>query len=101
MQSLSYSLKQVAIKKDNRNKYEFQAYGNRLAEEFKDFSKRSLYIKLAKFSKRELLEEARLFALAQDNNPNKAKAFMWKLGELKKAEKQKKEVCYSGGSQDA
>ena len=89
MQSLSQALGKV-LTKDNRNKYEFQAYGNRLAEEFKDFSKRSLYIKLAKFTPRNLLEEARLFALAQDNNPNKAKAFMWKLAELKKLRKEEK-----------
>ena len=91
MKSFSEALNNIQLKKDVRNTYEFQAYGNRLAEELVDPTKRSLYIKLAKSTDRNLLEKARLFALSQDRNPNKAKAFMWKLTELKKELKDKNE----------
>ena len=74
----------IKVKKDQRNTYEYQAYGNRLAEELGDISKRSLYIKLAKTTDRNLLETARLFALSNEKNPTKGKIFMWKLSELKK-----------------
>lgn len=69
---------------DTRNKHEFQAYGNRLAEELEDPSHRSLYIKLAKEEDRSLLEQAREFVVGQENVSTKGKLFMWKLGELKK-----------------
>ena len=75
----------LKLKKDQRNAYEYQAYGKRLAEELADPSHRSLYIKLAKTTDRNLLETARLFALSNEKNPTKGKIFMWKLGELKKA----------------
>ena len=75
----------LKLKKDQRNAYEYQAYGNRLADELCDPSHRSLYIKLAKTTDRNLLETARLFALSNEKNPTKGKIFMWKLGELKKA----------------
>jgi hypothetical protein len=74
----------IKVKKDQRNAHEYQAYGNRLAEELSDTSKRSLYIKLAKTTDRNLLETARLFALSNEKNPTKGKIFMWKLSELKK-----------------
>lgn len=77
----------LKLKKDQRNAYEYQAYGNRLADELADPSHRSLYIKLAKTTDRNLLETARLFALANEKNPTKGKIFMWKLGELKKNNK--------------
>jgi hypothetical protein len=77
----------LKVKKDQRNAYEYQAYGNRLADELADPSHRSLYIKLAKSTDRNLLETARLFALSNEKNPTKGKIFMWKLGELKKATK--------------
>ncbi len=72
------------VKPDRRNSYEYQAYGNRLAEEFGDLKHRALYIKLAKFENRVLLEKAREAAIASDVL-NKGKIFMWKLTELKKA----------------
>jgi cobalamin-dependent methionine synthase I len=77
----------LKVKKDQRNAYEYQAYGNRLADELADPSHRSLYIKLAKSTDRNLLETARLFALSNEKNSTKGKIFMWKLGELKKATK--------------
>lgn len=69
---------------DYRNKYEYQAYGNRLADELSDPKHRALYIKLAKTENRVLLEKAREVAIASDVM-NKGKIFMWKLTELKKA----------------
>lgn len=90
MKSFNQISTSINIKKDNRNKHEFQAYGNRLAEEFSDTSKRSLYIKLAKSTDRSILETARLFAHGNPGN-SKAKSFMWKLNELNKEFKEKKE----------
>lgn len=66
-------------------KHEFQDYGYRLARELSDLQHRSLYIKLAKDEKRELLEMARLFVSDYRGAKSKAKVFMWKLGSLKDA----------------
>jgi len=90
MKSINQISTSINLKKDNRNKHEFQAYGNRLAEEFSDTTKRSLYIKLAKSNDRNVLESARLFAHGNPGN-SKAKSFMWKLNELKKESKKIKE----------
>jgi hypothetical protein len=84
MKSLGDIATSIKVKKDQRNTYEYQAYGNRLAEELGDTSKRSLYIKLAKSTDRGILETARLFALSNEKNPTKGKIFMWKLNELTK-----------------
>ncbi len=72
------------LKGDHRNKYEYQAYGNRLAEELSDPKHRSLYIKLAKEEERELLDRAREFALGKEDASTKGRLFMWKLTELRK-----------------
>lgn len=73
---------------DKRKKYvkkEYQAYGLQLAEEFNDWKNKSLYIRLAKNTDRQLLEKARLFV--KDQSPglikSPARLFMWKLKELK------------------
>ena len=68
---------------DTRNKHEFQAYGNRLSEEFGDPKHRALYIKLAKEENRALLEQARDFVNRQDHAKTKGRLFMWKLKQLK------------------
>ena len=63
---------------------EFQDYGYRLAESLNDLPHKSLYIKLAKETPRELLEEAKNFVKdARADSPGRL--FMWKLGVLKKA----------------
>jgi hypothetical protein len=87
MKSFADIATSIKVKKDQRNAYEYQAYGNRLADELGDPTKRSLYIKLAKTTDRNLLETARLFALSNEKNPTKGKIFMWKLTELKKGQK--------------
>lgn len=84
MKSISDILHKKDLKSDHRNKYEFQAYGNRLAEELGEPSKRSLYIKLAKNENRNLLEAAREYVLGSEKATTKGKLFMWKLNELKK-----------------
>jgi hypothetical protein len=84
MKDIGKIIKDKDLKGDHRNKYEFQAYGNRLAEELGDPQHRSLYIKLAKEEKRELLERAREYVLRSENATTKGKLFMWKLSELKK-----------------
>lgn len=75
---------------EKRKKYvkkEHQAYGLQLAEELDDWKNKSLYIRLARDTDHQLLEKARLFV--KDCNPgtvkSKARLFMWKLAELKKA----------------
>ncbi len=84
MEKIGKLLKNKGLKGDVRNKHEFQAYGNRLAEEFNDIKHRSLYIKLAKTEDRALLEVAREFVLGSEKATTKGRLFMWKLNELKK-----------------
>lgn len=69
---------------------EFQDYGYRLAEELNDLEHKALYIKLAKELPRRILEEARNFVKSAYGTRNQAKLFMWRLGQLKKEQKQKK-----------
>lgn len=64
--------------------YEFQYYGNYLAEKLDDLQHTTLYIKLAKDIDRALLERALNFVRGTSRVRNKAGLFMWKLGELKK-----------------
>jgi hypothetical protein len=85
MKSLQDILKTKDFTGDTRNKHEFQAYGNRLAEELRDPKHRVLYIKLAKEEDRNLLEQAREFVVGQRKIETPGKLFMWKLSELKKA----------------
>jgi hypothetical protein len=91
MQSVADILKQKQInpKIKAHNKYEFQAYGNRLAEELNDEVHRALYIKLAKTTDRKLLDAAREFVLGSEKATTKGKLFMWKLAQLKEAQKSK------------
>lgn len=80
-------LKNKKLTRNYRNTYEFQAYGNMLAEKFNDTKHRTLYIKLAKTTERKYLEIAKEFALGTGATTNKAKAFMWKLNELRNTKK--------------
>lgn len=91
MNKISDILKKRSFDPDHRNKYEFQAYGNRLAEELNDTRHRALFIKLAKTEDRSLLEAARLYALGSEKISDKGKIFMWKLTELKKEKQLKPE----------
>ena len=71
-------------KKEAQLYYEFQYYGNLLAEKLNDQEHHaSLYMKLAKEIDRSLLEQALDFVRGSANVKNKAGLFMWKLGKLK------------------
>jgi hypothetical protein len=97
MQSIGDILDKKSVTSDHRNKYEFQAYGNRLAEEFSDTKHRSLYIKLAKEEDRNLLEAARIYVMGAEKITQKGRLFMWKLSELKKEKTENKDKVEDGG----
>ena len=84
MQRVSKILKDKRIIPNYRNKYEFQAYGNRLADDLSDGKHRTLYIKLARETDRKLLEIAREFVMKNEHTTTRGKLFMWKLAQLKK-----------------
>ena len=90
--------KDLHQKLEKRKKYvknEYQAYGLELAEEMDEWSKRAMYIRLAKNTPRNLLEKARYFVKDQPRGKIKTpgKLFLWKLKELKdEAEKEKKKT---------
>lgn len=84
MENLADIIKKKVVVADHRNKYEFQAYGNKLAQELNDKKHLSLYIKYAKEKDRALLDSALSYALDNAKEKSKARAFMWKLTELSK-----------------
>ena len=89
MKNISKILQKSPHNRDHRNSYEFQAFGNRLAEELGEPGRRAMYIKLAKKEDRGLLETAREYVLKQENATTKGKLFMWKLKQLKEEKKEK------------
>lgn len=88
MKDISELIKSKKLVRDHRNSYEYQAYGNKLAEDLNDLSHRALYIRMAKNENRDLLEVARIFVTSQEKAATKGKLFMWKLKQLKDAKKQ-------------
>ena len=79
---------------EDKDKYisrEFQKYGYELAKELVDLKSTSLYIKLAKESPRGLIESAKNFVKDAANVKSKPRLFMWKLQQLKKEAKAKKQ----------
>jgi len=92
VQGISDIIKNKGFTRDVRNTYEFQAYGNRLAQELGDLQHRTLYIKLAKTEDRNLLEVAREYVMRSEHATTKGKLFMWKLSELKKQLQEKQIV---------
>ena len=84
MENIGNILRSKKLSRDYRCSHEFQAYGNRLAEELGDKKHRSLYIKLAKNEDRSILEEARASVLESRNAKTKGRLFMWKIGQIKK-----------------
>ena len=63
---------------------EFQVYGVYLCEALDDTKHYSLYMRLAKNTKRSLLEEALAFCKEYRSVKSKPKLFMWKLKKLKR-----------------
>ncbi|MBI5151682.1 MAG: hypothetical protein HZA34_03865 [Candidatus Pacebacteria bacterium] len=76
---------------------EFQDYGYRLAVELNDLDHTSLYIRMAKTVDRGILEQARTFVL-DANARNRARLFMWKVGELKRSKNGVGEKKRGGGT---
>lgn len=70
---------------------EFQDFAYRLARELDDLEHKSLYFKMAKVEKREVLERALSF-VSDARAKNKGALFMWKVKQIKdeKTEKDKK-----------
>jgi hypothetical protein len=64
---------------------EFQDFGYRLALELNDLAHKSLYMRLAKKESRAMLEDALSFVSDAPSVKSKARLFMWKVKELKKA----------------
>lgn len=89
MQPISDILKQKGVIADYHNKYEYQAYGNKLANDLRDLQHRTLYIKLAKEEDRRLLDGALAFAMDTEKEVGLGKLFMWKLKELRKTRAEK------------
>lgn len=85
MQAISDILKKFNPLEDKYISREFQAYGIYLAEELSDYKHRSLYIRLAKTIPRAILEKALSF-VKDSKARSRARLFMWKLKELKRAD---------------
>lgn len=84
MKSIKTAIAEVKHKDRPKNiSKEFQMYGVYLAESLQDTKHYSLYIKLAKIIDRNLLEEALNFTKGYYGAKNKARVFMWKLGQLR------------------
>lgn len=84
MKKIGDIINKTDIKGDTRNTYEFQAYGNRIAEELGDQAHRALYIKLAKSENRTDVENALEFVKRNERATTKGRLFMWRLGQIKK-----------------
>ena len=83
------SIKEILEGRKSQKKYitqEFQHFGYRLAEGLDDLKHKSLYIKLAKEEKRELLQKAWDF-VKDSRAKSKGKLFMWKLKKLREDSK--------------
>jgi len=85
--ALGEILKDFKRDEDRYISYEFQKYGYELAKELGDLKNKSLYIKLAKETPRGLLETARNFVKEATKVKSRPRLFMWKLTQLKKESK--------------
>ena len=71
---------------------EFQDFGYQLAVDLDDLEHKSLYIKMAKETPRVWMEQARSFVMDADSARSKARLFMWKVKQIKLADKKSKEI---------
>ena len=92
MINISTILKNKKIVRDHRNSHEYQAYGNKLAEDLNDTKHRALYIRMAKNEDRNILELARVFVTSQEHIIEKGRLFMWKVKDLKQKKLNKSKV---------
>ena len=79
-----YDLEETKQKRISR---EFQDYAYRLAVELDDTAHTAIYMRLAKNTPREIIEQARLFVLGANHPNNKGKLFMWKLKQIREEKK--------------
>lgn len=87
--SLKGILSKFDPKADRYISREFQKYGYDLAEELGDLEHKSLYMRFAKTTPRQLLEQARYFVKDAGQVKSPARLFMWKLAQLRKEHKNK------------
>lgn len=86
MKSIASVLATIDLKNRDEDKYlsrEFQRFGIYLAERLGDIKHKALYIKMAKETPREILEDALAFVLDANAN-SRARLFMWKVAQIKK-----------------
>ncbi len=83
-QTIGDILKKFNPVEDKYISREFQSYGIYLSETLDDYKHKALYIRLAKTIPRAILEKALSF-VKDANAKSKAKLFMWKMKELRKA----------------
>lgn len=69
--------------KQRRISREFQDYAYRLAVELDDTAHTPIYMRLAKNTPRQIIEQARLFVLGANKPTSKGRLFMWKLKQLR------------------
>jgi len=86
MKQVGDILKNFDPTKDKYVSREFQSFGYHLAESLDDMKHKSLYMKLAKTMHRSILEKALSFVV-DSNAKNKGALFMWKLKQIKTADK--------------
>lgn len=86
MQSIKNVLDKFNPSTDKYVSREFQTFALHLTEQLNDYKHKSLYMKLSKTVHRSILERALSFAI-DSRASNKGALFMWKLKELRKAEK--------------
>jgi hypothetical protein len=80
-------IKKADTSQSRQYTHEFQVFGDRLTQELADEPHRGLYMKLAKYEPRGLLEQA-LYFVRDASAHKKAALFMWK-GQLKQAKSRK------------
>lgn len=85
MQKIGDILRTFNPMEDKYISREFQKYGMYLTETLGDYKHKSLYIRLAKIIPRAILEKALSFVKDAQAH-SKAKLFMWKMKELRKAQ---------------
>ncbi len=89
MKSIKVVIQEIKFKDRPKNlTTEFQVYGVFLAETLDDTKHYSLYIKLAKETDRNLLEDALSYTKGYLSAKNKARVFMWRLKELRKLQQE-------------
>jgi len=84
MESLGQALQRIDKNDSGKYlKYDWQLYAYKLANGLDDTKRMSMYMKLAKNTKREILEQA--WDFVKESKPrSKSRLFLWKLSQLKK-----------------